>query len=93
MDNKLNKIEDKVKDLLAECHEHGLQYAMAIVNPDTGVAINTVEGDGGTIVVSLGAFASRLVKMSELTVDEVMEVISAATEAAIEVQEEKARKK
>lgn len=85
---KLELVENKVKDLLAECHEHGLQYAIAIVDPDTGAAINTMEGDGETALLSISVFTSRLVELSGLPVHDVMGVMEKATEAAIEVQKE-----
>lgn len=87
--NNFNKVEEKVKDLIAECHEHGISYLISVMDKDEGDTINAIEGLGSATMIMLALFVQKIVEVSDSSVDEVIDHIKMATEAAIEVKEEK----
>lgn len=84
----IKAIEDKVKDLMAECHEHGMQYVISIMDRDKGDTINAIEGNGSTAIVMLGMFVQKIVEKTEAPLEEILDHVRMAAEAAIEVDKE-----
>lgn len=84
----LNKIEEKVKDLMAECHEHGMQYLISVVDKETGDAVNVIEGNGSVAMVMIGLFVQKVAEKTGASTDEILEHVKMAVEAAEEVQKE-----
>ena len=87
--NNFNRVEEKVKDLIAECHEHGISYLISVMDKNEGDTINAIEGLGSATMIMLALFVQKIVEVSDSSVDEVIDHIKMATEAAIEVKEEK----
>lgn len=87
--NNFNRVEEKVKDLIAECHEHGISYLVSVMDKDGGDTINAIEGYGDAAMVMLAIFIQKIVEVSNLSVDDVIDHIKMMTEAAIEVNAEK----
>lgn len=87
--NNFNRVEEKVKDLIAECHEHGISYLVSVMDKDDGDTINAIEGHGSSAMVMLAIFIQKIVEVSNSSVDDVIDHIKMMTEAAIEVNAEK----
>ena len=87
--NNFNKVEEKVKDLIAECHEHGISYLISVMDKDEGDTINAIEGHGSAAMVMLAIFIQKIVEVSNSSVDDVINHLKMTTEAAIEVNAEK----
>lgn len=82
---KTKVLEGKVKDLLADFHEHGMPYVLSVVDKDSGDSINAAEGDYKHLIVMIGILASRLVDDNNgTTVDIVTDDIKMAIEATLE---------
>lgn len=91
--NNFNRVEERVKDLMAECHEHGISYLISVMDKDEGDTINAIEGYGDATMVMLAIFIQKIIEVSNSSVDEVIDHIKMVTEAAIEVNAEKKEKK
>ena len=89
--NKTELVEAKVKDLLAECHEHGLHYLISVCDTKEGDMINAIEGNGSTAIVAIGLFANAIAKKADVSLEEIMEHIRKAIEAAEEVEKEEGK--
>ena len=88
-DTKTKLLEGKVKDLLADFHEHGMPYVMSVVDENSGDSINAVEGSYSHLIVMLGILASRFVDEDKgTTISDVANDIKMAIEAALEVDQE-----
>ena len=87
--NNFNRVEEKVKDLIAECHEHGISYLVSVMDKDEGDIINAIEGHGSAAMVMLAIFIQKIVEVSNSSVDEVIDHLKMVTEAVIEVKAEK----
>lgn len=81
-------IEDKVKDLMAECHEHGMQYVISIMDKDKGDTINALEGNGSTAIIMLGMFVQKIAESTEAPIEEIIDHVRMAAEVAMEVDKE-----
>lgn len=86
--NKIKLIEEKVRDLIADCHEHNMQYVISIMDRDKGDTINTIEGSGGAAIIMMGLFVQKIAESTGATVDEIVDHVKKAAEAAIEVEKE-----
>ena len=87
MDN-FKLVENKIKDLIAECHEHGMQYLVSVMDDNAGNTINAIEGKGSTAIIMMGLFVKKLSEAANISVEEVMSHIKSAVDAAIEVDKE-----
>lgn len=88
-DTKTKALEGKIKDLLADFHEHGMPYVLSVVDKDSGDSINAAEGNYEHLVVMLGILASRCVDENRgVTIDDLTNDIRLAVESAIEVDKE-----
>lgn len=86
---KTKALEGKIKDLLADFHEHGMPYVLSVVDKDSGDSINAAEGDYEHLIVMLGILASRCVDENRgVTIDDLTNDIRLAVESAIEVDKE-----
>lgn len=86
---KTKALEGKIKDLLADFHEHGMPYVLSVVDKDSGDSINAAEGSYEHLVVMLGILASRCVDENRgVTIDDLTNDIRLAVESAIEVDKE-----
>lgn len=84
-DTKTKVLEGKVKDLLADFHEHGMPYVLSVVDKDSGDSINAAEGSYSHLIVMLGILASRCVDDEKgTTIDCVANDIKMAIEATLE---------
>lgn len=84
-DTKTKELEGKVKDLLADFHEHGMPYVLSVVDKDSGDSINAAEGSYSHLIVMLGILASRCVDDEKgTTIDCVANDIKMAIKAALE---------
>lgn len=88
-DTKTKALEGKIKDLLADFHEHGMPYVLSVVDKDSGDSINAAEGNYEHLVVMLGILASRCVDEDRgVTIDDLTNDIRLAIVSAIEVDKE-----
>lgn len=86
--NNFKTVEEKVKDLVAECHEHGIPYIISITDESDGKSLCTIEGTGEPAIIMMGILIQRIAKSSGLGNSTVIALVSAAAEAAKEVEEE-----
>ena len=89
-DTKTKVLEGKVKDLLADFHEHGMPYMLSVVDKESGDSINAMEGGYEHLIVMTGILASRFVHEDDgFTIDDVVNDIKYAIVATIETDEAK----
>lgn len=86
--SKLELVEDKLRDLLADCHEHGIPYIASIVDTESGDSINAIEASPEKIFIMIGILAARLHTKAGMPKKDVIEAVNMAIEAAIEVNQE-----